>query len=296
MLKSMTGFGTLKGSDGAASWSWDLRAVNARGLDIRLRLPDWIEGLEPLVRKAIKEVVARGSLNLTLRVSLEKQGETSGLNAQGLNGALDLLAGIEKAAHARGLGLAPVNGADIAAMRGVLDSTAPAQGSAELRKALAAQLPELLASFDAMRRNEGQALAEVLSDQLSQVATLVGEAENLLDARAQAQALALRASLSRLLDNADGLDEARLTQELALIATKTDIREELDRLAAHVTAARALLGEGGPVGRKLDFLMQEFNREANTLCSKAQFGELTRVGLDLKHVIDQMREQVQNVE
>jgi uncharacterized protein (TIGR00255 family) len=140
------------------------------------------------------------------------------------------------------------------------------------------------------------ALARVIGDQIDRIASLTAEAATLAAARRDTAAASLRAALARLLEAADGLDEGRIAQELALLAVKTDVTEELDRLTAHVAAARALLAEAGPVGRKLDFLMQEFMREANTLCSKAQALDLTRIGLDLKTVMDQMREQVQNVE
>jgi uncharacterized protein (TIGR00255 family) len=186
--------------------------------------------------------------------------------------------------------------ADLAGMRGVLEAGAGDDDTAPLLSALTAQLPELLASFNDMRAREGAALADVLADQVARIEALTAEATALVDARAEAQSETLRTALARVMENTDGADEDRVAQELALIAVKTDVREELDRLVAHVAAARDLLQGDAPRGRKLDFLMQEFNREANTLCSKAQFAELTRIGLDLKAVIDQMREQVQNVE
>ena len=168
--------------------------------------------------------------------------------------------------------------------------------SKALLAAITAQLPELIASFKDMRAKEGQALEAVLADQLEQVSDLTQQAAEAAEARREEAADTLKANLARVLENADGLDESRLAQELAVLAVKSDVMEELDRLRAHVQAAKELLAQGSPVGRKLDFLMQEFNREANTLCSKAQSVDLTRIGLDLKAVIDQMREQVQNVE
>jgi uncharacterized protein (TIGR00255 family) len=147
-----------------------------------------------------------------------------------------------------------------------------------------------------MRAHEGATLAVVLADQLAAIEALVVEAGVAVDARREAQAEALRMALARVLDNSDGADPDRVAQELAVIAVKSDVREEIDRLGAHVAQARSLIAGGGPCGRKLDFLMQEFNREANTLCAKSQYQELTRVGLEIKAVVDQMREQVQNVE
>ncbi|HDR29098.1 endoribonuclease YicC domain-containing protein, partial [Rhodovulum sp.] len=162
--------------------------------------------------------------------------------------------------------------------------------------ALLADLDRLIDDFTAMRAAEGAALEALLRDQLAQIADLVKDAARAAEARREHMAESLRANLARVLDNSEGADPDRVAQELAMIAVKSDVREELDRLSAHVEAARALLDADGPIGRKLDFLMQEFNREANTLCSKSQSTPLTRIGLDLKHVIDQMREQVQNVE
>jgi len=192
--------------------------------------------------------------------------------------------------------LAQGTAADVLAVRGVLDTSAVEIDTAPLRAAILADLPPLLADFAAMRAAEGAALQAVIVGQLDEVARLTAAAAIEAAARREASSMALREAMARVLANADGVDEARLAQELALIAVKNDVTEELDRLTAHIAAARALLTDAGPVGRKFDFLMQEFMREANTLCSKAQALALTRIGLDLKTVIDQMREQVQNVE
>ena len=296
MVYSMTGFAALKGAYGDFAWSWDIRAVNAKGLDIRLRAPDWIDGLEPAIRKAVGGAAARGNVSVSLRVARAAEEGAQALNGAALDRTLSLLAEISHAAEAKGLALAPMTAADLAGMRGVLDVAAAEEDTAPLLKALTAQLPELLSSFNDMRAREGAALAEVLAGQVDRIEALTAEAAALVDARSEAQAETLRTALARVMENTDGADADRVAQELALIAVKTDVREELDRLVAHVAAARELLGGDAPRGRKLDFLMQEFNREANTLCSKAQFAELTRIGLDLKAVIDQMREQVQNVE
>jgi uncharacterized protein (TIGR00255 family) len=199
-------------------------------------------------------------------------------------------------AGAQGIELRAPSAVEIAGLRGVVEQGAPEEDTAPLRAASLAGLPELLAAFNEIRRHEGAALKTVLEGQLDQVEALVGEALGAVEARREAQAEALRVALARVMEHSEGADEARVAQELAMIAVKTDVREELDRLGAHVAQARSLLAGEEARGRKLDFLMQEFNREANTLCSKSQFQELTRIGLDLKALIDQMREQVQNVE
>jgi len=308
MLKSMTGMATLRtqwshpdqnpDQENAPGWNWvwDIRSVNARGLDIRLRLPDWIEGLEAPVRAAITKGTVRGNVTLGLRLSREATQATEKLDLEALNRVMDHLAVIAAEAQRAGVALVPVTAVDLLSLRGVLISHSGEEDTAPLAKAILASLPDLLASFEAMRQSEGAALAAVLGAQLDRIEALTRQAADLAEARKDQMGDRLRENMARILDNAEGMDPARVAQELALIAVKTDVTEEIDRLGAHVTAARDLLAQEGPVGRKLDFLSQEFNREANTLCSKSQATELTRVGLDLKATIDQMREQVQNVE
>jgi uncharacterized protein (TIGR00255 family) len=294
---SMTGFAAGRGAGAGHAWTWDLRSVNGKGLDLRLRVPDGIEGLEAAIRAALQKAVARGNVSLTLKVVADSGAEDAAfrLHPGQLSAALAALARIEATALARGLTLQRYTAVDVLTLRGVLDQTQQEQDTAPLAQAILADLPSLLADFTAMRASEGAALAQVLTAQLNRIEALTKEARAEADARSSTQAEALRESLTRILA-ATPVDEGRLAQELALIAVKSDVTEELDRLTAHVAAARALLDEAAPAGRKLDFLMQEFMREANTLCSKAQALALTRIGLDLKTVIDQMREQVQNVE
>jgi uncharacterized protein (TIGR00255 family) len=292
----MTGFAAAKGESGGWNWAWDIRSVNARGLDIRMRLPDWIEGLEPALRPMIQKALARGNVSLSLKVQTEGSDVGGTLNATALSQALSMLAEVEHEAQSRGISLTPATPADLLNLRGVIDTASSDQDTGPLRDALVAELPGLLQAFNAMRAAEGAMLEKVLRDQVDQIETLTEAATKEAVNRREEMAASFRANLARILENADGADPDRVAQELAVIAVKTDITEELDRLRAHVKAARDLLATKEPVGRKLDFLTQEFNREANTLCSKAQSAELTRIGLDLKHVIDQMREQVQNVE
>jgi uncharacterized protein (TIGR00255 family) len=295
---SMTGFAARRGAALGYAWAWDLRSVNGKGLDLRLRLPDWVEGLETAVRAELQKALTRGNVSLTLKLAQDGGAEAAAfrLNPQQLAAALAALARVEAAAVAAGVALRQPSTAEVLTLRGVLDQTQTDQDSAPLRDALLADLPALIAEYAAMRAGEGAALARVLTGQLDRIAALTAEAQQDLATRAATQAEALRDALTRVMAATDAVDEARLAQELALLAVKTDVTEELDRLTAHVAAARALVADPAPVGRKLDFLMQEFMREANTLCSKAQSLGLTRIGLDLKTVIDQMREQVQNVE
>jgi uncharacterized protein (TIGR00255 family) len=295
---SMTGFAARRGAGAGYAWVWDLRSVNGKGLDLRLRVPDWIDGLEAAIRADLQKALTRGNVSLTLKVA-QDEGRDEGafrLNDATLAAALGALAKVEATAMGAGLTLAQPTAADVLTLRGVIDATAQDTDTAPLRQALLADLAPLLADFGTMRGAEGQALAQVLTGQLDRIARLTADAQRETATRATSQADNLRDGVARILGATDAVDEARLAQELALLAVKTDVTEELDRLTAHVEAARAHVADSAPVGRKLDFLMQEFMREANTLCSKAQSLALTRIGLDLKTVIDQMREQVQNVE
>jgi uncharacterized protein (TIGR00255 family) len=297
MIVSMTGFAARKGQGAGAAWHWEVRSVNGKGLDLRLRLPEWIDGLEPLLRAELSRRVQRGNVSLTLKLTREAGAEPLRINRAVLASVLSGLAEVTEAAAMRGLVLDAPSAAEVLGLRGVLDQGGAEEDDTEpLRSALMADLPPLLEAFSTARAAEGAALAAVLGAQIDLIAALTADAATEAALRREAMGQTLRDSLARVLANTAGLDETRLAQELALIAVKADVTEELDRLTAHIAAARALLADPGPVGRRFDFLTQEFNREANTLCSKAQSIALTRIGLDLKTVIDQMREQVQNVE
>jgi len=296
MLYSMTAFAAAKGEFEGQSWAWELRSVNGKGLDLRLRVPDWIEGLEAGLRARLSKAMARGNVSLSLRVQSDDRGGALSVNEALLEDVLAAMAGIEARAMDRGLSLAPANAADIVGLRGVLETGTSAQDTGALGRALLADLEAVLESFLDMRRAEGAALAQVLGAQLDEIETLTKEAAEVAETRRDDLSQSFRAALARVMEAAEGADEGRVAQELAMMAVKLDVTEEIDRLRAHVGAARELIAQGSPMGRKLDFLSQEFNREANTLCSKAQNTGLTRIGLGLKTVIDQMREQVQNVE
>ena len=296
MITSMTGFASAQGALDAFNWVWDLRSVNAKGLDLRLRVPDWVDGLEAALRADLAKSVTRGNVSLSLRVQRDDAAGAAALNSDQLNAILIAMAEVEAQAMERGLSLAPSKASDIVVMRGVMDTNASIPDTGPLAAQLRADFAALVQAFVAMRQAEGASLEAVLLGQLDQVKTLTAQAAALAEARKEDVAKSLRANLARVPDNSDGADQDRVAQELAIMAVKSDVTEEIDRLGAHVKAAQDLLKTGGSVGRKLDFLMQEFNREANTLCSKAQSSELTTVGLNLKAVVDQMREQVQNVE
>jgi len=297
MTISMTGFAARRNSAAMHGWLWDIRSVNGKGLELRLRVPDWIDGLEAALRAELQKALGRGNVSLSLKVAREgAPAEGARVNPGVLGGVLQALAQVEEAAMAAGVTLAQPTSADVLAMRGVLEQSAAEEDTGPLRTAILADLPALLDEFHAMRAAEGRALQAVIGAQIDNIAALAGDARKQAEARRDKAAQGLRDGMARLLANGEGFDETRVAQELALMAVKSDVTEELDRLEAHVAAARALLADSAPVGRKFDFLMQEFLREANTLLSKAGDLDLTRIGLDLKTVIDQMREQVQNVE
>ncbi|WP_425046441.1 YicC/YloC family endoribonuclease [Primorskyibacter sp. S87] len=296
MIRSMTGFASAKGGQGPFTWGWELRSVNGKGQDLRLRIPDWLEGLEAYLRTELGKAATRGNITLNLRLSRGEEQADMALNPAVLAAALDAVKQVEAEAATRGVALEPTRAADLLGLRGVWETSAAETDVAPLVAQLKQEFSGLVADFVQMRADEGAALNEILRRQLVQVSELTTKAAGLAEARREAMAATLQSNLDRVLKNSDGADPDRVAQELALISVKADVTEELDRLAAHVNAARALLEKGGPIGRKFDFLMQEFNREANTLCSKSQNSDLTAVGLELKAVIDQMREQVQNVE
>ena len=297
MVNSMTGFAAGTGALDAFVWAWDMRSVNGRGQDIRLRVPDWVSGLEAALKKKIAAETTRGTINLTLRLNREKSAGSMAINQEALDRVLASLDVIQHAADDRGLALVPPSSIDVLGFRGVAEEVADEVEDIDpIKAALLADFEAVFMQFQKMRANEGAMLVETLSGQLDQIQGLLEGAAQILADRSAAVADNLRANIAKIMENAEGVDEQRLTQELAILAVKSDITEEIDRLDAHIKAARKMLTGNGAVGRQLDFLMQEFNREANTLCSKSNFSDLTNLGLEMKTLIDQMREQVQNLE
>ena len=270
--------------------------MNARGLDLRLRLPEGLEGLETALRAAIKERFQRGNIAISLRLHRDDAASGMQLDVDQLDRVLSALDQVQEQAFAKGVTLGQPTAADVLAQRGVVVQAGAEQDAQARVEAMKADIAPLFDDFARMRAGEGAALNKVLLGQIDDIAALVDKAAKVVGSRKADMAQRLRDAMAKVLADIAEVDEARLAQELALIAVKQDVTEELDRLRGHVAAARDLLDARQPVGRKLDFLSQEFNREANTLCSKSQHSDLTQIGLDLKATIDQMREQVQNVE
>ncbi|PZQ46585.1 MAG: YicC family protein [Rhodovulum sulfidophilum] len=296
-LVSMTGFAGHPGAVGEVSWTWEARSVNGRNLDLRLRLPEGFERLEAPLRAALAAALSRGSVTVGLRVTHGAASAAPRLSPVGLEQAILAVELAGDAAARRGLPLAPMTAADLLAVRGVLeqDQSQPAE-NAQVMERLLADIPELTRKLRASRAEEGAQIAVAITDRVDRIADLAGQAKVAAEARGPRAAALLRARIDAVLGQLSQIDEGRLAQELALIAVKADVSEELDRIGAHIVAARNLLRAEGPVGRRLDFLTQEFNREANTLCAKSGASDLTAIGLEMKVAIDQLREQVQNVE
>lgn len=283
----------MEGAHEGRRWTWELKSVNGRGLEMRLRLPPGYDALEPELKKAAAAVFSRGSLIATLTLDKTAGGAGLKINRAALGDALRMIEEIGQR-----LDCAKPRAEGILNIRGVAEYD-EGEGDEESRAAfftaLTASFGEAARALKASRDKEGERLSETVASEIDDIERLAGSARAHAAAAPEAIRARIAAQLSELLAGA-ALPEERIAQEAALLAIKADVREELDRLDAHVGAARSLLAETGPTGRRLDFLTQEFNREANTLCSKAQDMGLKRLGLDLKTVIDQMREQVQNIE
>jgi len=289
----MTGIATLSGAVGPYDWSMELRGVNNKGLDIRARVPDWLVGLDQVARKAIAAEVARGSLQFSLKVSMSEGTVQRQIDPVKLEQILTNAAHLARLAKDKGLKFAPIGLSDISSQNGFIDFEAGDLAKAELKQKIVVELPKIIAQFQNSRQEEGLALHAVLKAGVVEMERILDLSRAATENRADEFETNFKAAISRLKQD---IEPARLAQEMAILAVKSDITEEIDRLAAHIAAARALLASQEPAGRKFDFLMQEFNREANTLCSKSNSKSLTALGVEMKVLIDQMREQVQNVE
>jgi uncharacterized protein (TIGR00255 family) len=288
-LASMTGFARTEGNDAGLAWVWELRSVNGRGLDLRFRLPSGWDSLEPILREAAGKSLKRGNVTANLSVKRENEPRLAPDPAaleQALTLAMDLHARIPGSPVPRAEALLALPGVLRAAQADEAVDTAPA----------AAGFTRALSALVTARQAEGARLGSTLANLLDEIATLRQRAADEAADQPAAQRARVMENLTALLREAPSLPEDRIAQEVALLAARSDVREELDRLAAHIDAAHALLREAANIGRRFDFLVQEFNREANTLCSKSASVALTATGLKLKATIEQLREQVQNIE
>lgn len=293
-LRSMTGFARADGAGAINRWTWEVRSVNGKGLDIRLRLPAGFEHIEVPARERIGRLLTRGNVQAALTTQSQPGTARITINDDVL---AEVMAAMERISGRMSVQPPTLDG--ILSVRGVVETVEAEQDEARRDELAAAILSDLDAALVALvtdREREGGTIAATLRGRLEEVELLVREVEASPARTPEAIRTRLAEQIATLLDAAPALDPDRLHQEAVLLATRADVREEIDRLDAHVAAARGLLDEGGPVGRRLDFLAQEFNREVNTLCSKSNDRAVTAIGLRLKAVVDQFREQIQNVE
>jgi uncharacterized protein (TIGR00255 family) len=293
-LSSMTGFARAQGVSGAYGWAWELKSVNAKGFDLRLRTPPGWDAVDAPVRAKAAEALTRGTVygNLTI----ERQGvvPTVNINEDVLNAVLGAVENLKSR-----IASAPPSIEGILGLKGVIEVSEQEESAEErtaAEAAVVAGFASALAGLVKARRDEGAALSRTLNARLDEIAALTDRAETAPGRQPEAIKARLAEQVSTLLEASNRFDPDRLHQEAVLLASKADIREELDRLRVHVAQARKLLAAGGPVGRRLDFLSQELNRESNTLCSKSNDVDLTNIGLELKSVVEQFREQIQNLE
>jgi uncharacterized protein (TIGR00255 family) len=293
-LASMTGFARAHGTAGAYAWAWEIKSVNSKGLDLRLRLaPGW-DAVEAPARARAAKSLARGAVTANLEIKREGAVAAVRVNEDVLSAVLEAMRSVALRIDAQ----APTLDG-LLSMKGVVEVVEAEESEEERRKteaAVIAGFDQALADLVVARRSEGEALRQSLTGRIEEIARLVAAAEASPARKPEAIRARLAEQVAQLLDTGTKFDPDRLHQEALLIAAKVDVREEIDRLVAHVAAARDLLAKGGAVGRRLDFLAQEFNREANTLCAKANDASLTAIGLELKATVDQFREQVQNLE
>jgi uncharacterized protein (TIGR00255 family) len=293
-LSSMTGFARGHGVSGPYAWSWEVKSVNGKGLDLRLRLPPGWDAVDVPVRAAAAEALTRGSVQANLTIDRSGALPVVRINAAVLDAIVATLRQLAPKIEA-----SPPTLDGLLGLKGVIEIGDAEEREDERRNAEAAAIAGFAAAIDAlgeMRRHEGAALGRVLSLRLREITALAQRAEQAPGRRPEAIRARLAEQVATLLAQSERFDPDRLHQEAIMIATKADVREELDRLSAHVAQAQHLIDQGGPIGRRLDFLAQELNREANTLCAKANDVELTNIGLELKAAVEQFREQVQNVE
>jgi uncharacterized protein (TIGR00255 family) len=293
-LSSMTGFARSHGASGPYAFEWELKSVNAKGFDLRLRLPPGWDELEAHARKRASEMLARGTVYANFNVKRSDAMSTVRINEEVLASVLKIATELAGKIDA----VAPsIDG--LMGIKGVIEVVEPESDEEQdkaARTAAAAAFDEALANLVEMRQREGVALGQILSQRMQEIERLAARAEAAPGRKPEAVKARLAEQVAVLLETSDRFDADRLTQEALLIAAKADIREELDRIASHIAQARELVGKGGPIGRKLDFLAQEFHREVNTCCSKSNDVELTNTGLEMKSVVEQFREQVQNLE
>jgi uncharacterized protein (TIGR00255 family) len=293
-LSSMTGFARSQGASGPYAFEWELKSVNAKGFDLRMRLPPGWDDLETLAKKRAGEVLSRGTVYANLNVKRANALSTIRINEEVLASIVRVAGVLADKIDA----VAPsIDG--LLGIKGVIEVVEPESNEAEdkaAKAAAASAFERALADLQTMRQREGVTLGQLLIQRMDEIERLAKRAEAAPGRKPDAIRARLAEQIAALLESSERFDHDRLNQEAIMIAAKADIREELDRIASHISQAREMIGKGGAIGRRLDFLAQEFNREVNTCCSKSNDIELTNIGLEMKNVVEQFREQVQNLE
>ena len=293
-LSSMTGFARSHGASGPYAFEWELKSVNAKGFDLRMRLPPGWDEIEAVTRKRASDMLSRGTVYANLTVKRANAASTVRINQDVLNSILKVAGELSGKIDA----VAPsIDG--LLSIKGVLEVVEPESDETEdkaAKAAVAVAFEQALTSLIDMRRREGATLGQILSQRMDEIERLAKRAEMAPGRKPEAIKARLAEQIALLIESSERFDSDRLNQEAIMMAAKADIREELDRIASHVAQAREMISKGGAIGRRLDFLAQEFNREVNTCCSKSNDLELTNTGLDMKNVVEQFREQVQNLE
>ena len=294
----MTGFASGSTQVGGLSLDFEIKSVNAKGVDLKIYLPEFISSLENELRQLVLKKISRGSV--FLKIKLNPQSDVSNdyvLNDQVLNTVFEKIKNIEKICDEKNIPLEPLKASDFFSVKGVWEENKNTSNSADASKSIIFEkTSELIESLIQTRRKEGQGLYITLSEKLSSIMALHKDAEETLPERSKYLKKNFKSAIDKVISENSQIDENRIENELAIIAIKQDIAEELDRLKVHILSMQDLLNSSGVVGKKLDFLSQELNREVNTICSKSQFIDLTKIGIEMKTLVDQFREQVQNVE
>lgn len=293
-LKSMTGFASGSAAHSGYSWSFEVKSVNAKGLDIRSRVPSFLDGLDIEIKKLVSKLLQRGTIFVNLNIERDGADNDFTINSKLLDSLIETAS-----AYSARPGIAPASIDGLMNIKGVIDFSSKGIDEDEKKQLITSLIKHLQIVVNDLieaRLSEGLRMQEILSSNMDEMLALVASAEQCAAVRIEAVRDRFQANVERLLQDDASVSKDRLEQEIAMLAVKADITEEIDRLRSHITEAREIMASPDAVGRRLDFLSQEFNREANTLCSKSNDKDLTRIGLAMKILIDQFREQIQNIE
>ena len=298
MINSMTGYASDAILLGGFSLELEMKSVNSKSFDLKIYLPEYMTFMENDIRQLVSKQIARGSIVFKIKANQNNEASSNfTLNNKVLNTAIDEIKNIEQKCDEKNIQFSPLTVLDFFSVKGVWEENKISQtDTVELKSVMLDKLPELIKKFMETRRIEGQGLQAILIEKLSSIMEFVKEIDKILPDRSRHLEKNFNKVLDKIINEQNQVDENRLEQEIALLLIKQDIQEELDRLKVHIVSMQELVNSSNVVGKKLDFLSQELNREVNTICSKSQYSDLTKLGIEMKTLVDQFREQVQNVE